>query len=80
MTAVVRRVTSVAVLVLALSTPALAQTAPPPAPVPTVAFGMTLPEYQGVGCLVSGATAATGVFAYSDVITVAATGISIRYC
>jgi hypothetical protein len=75
MTAVVRRVTGAAALLIALSAPGLAQTTSPPAPVPTVAFGMTLPEYQGVGCLVSGTAAGAGVFAYSDVITVAATGM-----
>jgi len=54
--------------------PAMAATAPPPAPV--VALGMTLPEYQGWGCLVGGSVGAAGVFTYSDVITMAAVGMT----
>jgi len=60
----------VAVLV---TVPSMAQTALP-VPAPTVALGMTLPEYQGWGCLVGGTSGASGVFVYSDAITVAATG------
>jgi hypothetical protein len=56
-----------------LTVPAMAQTARP-VPSPTVAMGMTMPEYQGWGCLVGGTSGATGVFVYSDAITFAATG------
>ena len=51
--------------------PAMAQTAPPP---PTGPNGMPLQEWQGVSCLWGGVIAGAGVFYYSDVLTVAATG------
>ena len=60
---------------IGMAMPAIAETTQPAPPAPVVALGMTLPEYQGWGCLVGGTVAATGVFAYSDVITVAATGM-----
>ena len=36
---------------------------------------MTLPEYQALGCLIGGIIGATGVYAYSDVVAVAITGV-----
>jgi hypothetical protein len=61
---------------LAVAAPSLAQTGSPAAtPMPIVGLGMTLPEYQGMGCLTAGVIAATGVFIYSDVITAAVSGV-----
>ena len=60
---------------LATTMPTSADTTQPAPPAPAVALGMTLPEYQGWGCLIGGGIAATGVFVYSDAITVAATGM-----
>ena len=60
-------------IAMAVASPVQAQT-PAPTPMPIVAMGMTLPEYQGLGCLAGGVAGAAGVFVYSDVIIVAATG------
>jgi precorrin-3B methylase len=38
-------------------------------------MGMTLPEYQGLGCLIGGVVGAAGVYGYSDVVAVAITGV-----
>jgi hypothetical protein len=57
----------------AAAQPAAAQTASSAFPV--VGLGMTMPEYQGMGCLLGGVVGATGVYAYSDIITTAATGM-----
>lgn len=63
-------------IALAVTLPAAAQTAQPPQPgLPVVGLGMTMPEYQGWGCLLGGTAGASGVFVYSDVIAVAATGV-----
>jgi hypothetical protein len=43
---------------------------------PVVAAGMTLPEYQGVSCLTGGLVGAAGVYGYSDIIAIAATGMA----
>jgi hypothetical protein len=59
-------------IAMAAAVPAIAQTAQPPSPMPIVALGMTLPEYQGLGCLAGGAAGAVGVFAS---ITVATAGV-----
>jgi hypothetical protein len=52
-------------------TPAMAQTSPP---APTGPYGMPMQEWQGASCLWGGFLAGFGVFYYSDVLTVAATG------
>ena len=67
-----------AVLMLAaLATPVLAQQAPaPPTPTPGGPFGMSMPEWQGLSCLWGGSLGALGVFYYSDVLAVAATGVT----
>src|SRR5947207_9520415 len=67
-----------AVLLLASSlapSPALAQQAPTP-PAPGGPFGMSMPEWQGLSCLWGGSLGAMGVFYYSDVLAVAATGVT----
>src|SRR5437762_12783623 len=71
-----------AVLLLASSlapSPALAQQAPTP-PAPGGPFGMSMPEWQGLSCLWGGSLGAMGVFYYSDVLAVAATGVTTRCC
>ena len=64
-------------MIAATATPSVAQpaAAPPAAPFPLVAGGLTLPEYQGLGCLTGGILAAAGVYAYSDAISLAVTGM-----
>jgi hypothetical protein len=49
--------------------------AQPASPAPAVPPTMTMAEYQGLGCLLGGTVATTGVFVYSDIITIAATGV-----
>ena len=75
-----RRCTILAAAVLmlaALATPALAQQAPaPPTPTPGGPLGMSMPEWQGLSCLWGGSLGALGVFYYSDVLAVAATGVT----
>ena len=51
----------------------MAQTAAEP-PQPTGAYGMPIQNWQGLGCLWGGALGGAGVFYYSDVLAVAATG------
>ncbi len=68
------------IMIVAAAAPIAAQPAPPPAtptapPMPIVGMGMTQPEYQGLGCLLGGSVGAIGVYAYSDVIAVAVTGV-----
>jgi hypothetical protein len=68
-----------ALLLLATSlaaSPALAQQAPAPQSTPAGPFGMSMPEWQGVSCLWGGSLAGLGVFYYSDVLAVAATGVT----
>ena len=68
-----------ALLLLAISlaaSPALAQQAPAPQSTPAGPFGMSMPEWQGVSCLWGGGLAGLGVFYYSDVLAVAATGVT----
>jgi hypothetical protein len=65
-------------LVMAVAAPTVAQPASSPpqaAPMPIVIDGMTLPEYQGLGCLTGGLIGAVGVYAYSDAIALAVTGV-----
>ena len=70
------RVVAGAVAGLIAVAAARADTAQPaPAPMPIVGLGMTMPEYQGLGCMLGGTTAGAGAFAYSDIITAAATGM-----
>ena len=68
-----------ALLLLATSfaaSPALAQQAPAPQSTPAGPFGMSMPEWQGVSCMWGGSLAGLGVFYYSDVLAVAATGVT----
>jgi hypothetical protein len=68
-----------ALLLLAASlaaSPALAQQAPAPQSTPAGPFGMSMPEWQGVSCMWGGSLAGLGVFYYSDVLAVAATGVT----
>jgi hypothetical protein len=58
---------------LVLAQPARAQSSAPPSP--TGPYGMAMQEWQGVSCLGAGAVASLGTFVYSDVITVALTGV-----
>jgi hypothetical protein len=59
---------------LAASRAASAQTAPQVAPVVTGPGDMPIQEWQGLSCLWGGVLGGTGVFYYSDVLVVAATG------
>jgi hypothetical protein len=59
---------------LATLLPASAQTAPGAAPVVTGPGGMAIQEWQGLSCLWGGVLGGAGVFYYSDVLAVAATG------
>ena len=66
----------IAALLIAASlatAPAMAQTTPP---VATGPYDMPVQEWQGLSCLWGGALAGFGVFYYSDVLTVAATGVT----
>jgi hypothetical protein len=66
-----------AALLLAASlaaAPALAQQPPALTATPTGPYGMSMAEWQGVSCLWGGSLAGFGVFYYSDVLAVAATG------
>ena len=68
-----------ALLLLATSlaaSPTLAQQAPAPQSTPAGPFGMSMPEWQGVSCMWGGSLAGLGVFYYSDVLAVAATGVT----
>jgi len=74
-----RSVLAAALLLLATSlaaSPALAQQAPAPQSTPAGPFGMSMPEWQGVSCMWGGSLAGLGVFYYSDVLAVAATGVT----
>ena len=74
-----RSIFAAALLLLATSlaaSPALAQQAPAPQSTPAGPFGMSMPEWQGVSCLWGGSLAGLGVFYYSDVLAVAATGVT----
>ena len=59
---------------LAVPQVAAAQTAPEVAPPSIGPYGMPIQEWQGVSCLWAGVLAGAGVFYYSDVLAVAATG------
>ena len=59
---------------LAIASPATAQQAPSLSATPTGPYGMSMAEWQGVSCLWGGGLGAAGVFYYSDVLAVAATG------
>ena len=68
-----------AALLLAASlatAPALAQQPPALAATPTGPYGMSMAEWQGVSCLWGGSLAGLGVYYYSDVLAVAATGVT----
>lgn len=54
--------------------PAMAQTPAPLPPPVTGPYGMAIQDWQGLSCLWGGVLAGAGVFYYSDVLTVAATG------
>ena len=73
-----RTAVAAALLLLAVSfvatAPAMAQQAPAPQATPAGPFGMSIPEWQGVSCLWGVSLAGLGVFYYSDVLAVAATG------
>lgn len=58
-----------------LTAPAMGQTPASP-PVATGPYDMPVQEWQGLSCLWGGALAGFGVFYYSDVLTVAATGVT----
>jgi hypothetical protein len=58
------------------SAPALAQQPPALSATPTGPYGMSMAEWQGVSCIWGGALAGFGVFYYSDVLAVAATGVT----
>src|SRR5437764_1855630 len=72
------RSTSVAALLLLgaslAAAPALAQQPPSLTATPTGPYGMSMAEWQGVSCLWGGSLAGLGVYYYSDVLAVAATG------
>jgi hypothetical protein len=51
-----------------------AQSAPAVSSTPPGPYGMPLQEWQGLSCLWGGTVAGSGVFYYSDVLAVAATG------
>ena len=69
--------TATMLMLAALATPVRAQQAPaPPTPTPGGPFGMSMPEWQGLSCLWGGSLGAMGVFYYSDVLAVAATGVT----
>jgi hypothetical protein len=59
---------------LTFSRAASAQTAPETAPPAVGPYGMAMQEWQGLSCLWGGVLGAAGVFYYSDVLAVAATG------
>src|SRR5512135_3428360 len=63
-----------AALLCAFSLAASAQPAPETAPVVTGPGGMPIQEWQGLSCLWGGVLGGAGVFYYSDVLVVAATG------
>src|SRR5690242_13064688 len=56
--------------------PARAQQSPTLSATPTGPYGMSMAEWQGVSCLWGGSLAGLGVFYYSDVLAVAATGVT----
>jgi hypothetical protein len=74
------RSTSVAALLLLgaslVGAPALAQQPPALTATPTGPYGMSMAEWQGVSCLWGGSLAGLGVYYYSDVLAVAATGVT----
>jgi hypothetical protein len=59
---------------LAMSPPAAAQTAPLTPPPSTGPYGMPMSDWQGLSCLWGGVLGGAGVYYYSDVLTIAATG------
>jgi hypothetical protein len=59
---------------VSVSPPAAAQTAPAVAPPAIGPYDMPIQEWQGVSCLWGGVLGGAGVFYYSDVLTIAATG------
>ncbi len=61
---------------LATAQVASAQTAPVTAPPAIGPYDMPIQEWQGVSCLWGGIIGGAGVFYYSDVLTVAATGMT----
>ena len=61
---------------LVIASPATAQQAPSLSATPTGPYGMSMAEWQGVSCIWGGALAGFGVFYYSDVLAVAATGVT----
>jgi len=61
---------------LAIASPATAQQPPSLSATPTGPYGMSMAEWQGVSCLWGGSLGALGVFYYSDVLAVAATGVT----
>jgi len=75
-----RRAITAALLLLAGSlgaaSPAAAQQPPSLSSTPTGPYGMAMAEWQGVSCLWGGGLGALGVFYYSDVLAVAATGVT----
>ena len=62
--------------ILVLARPASAQTAPATPPVAVGPYGMAVQEWQGLSCIGTGTLASLGVFVYSDVLTVALTGVA----
>jgi len=61
---------------LLASAPDMAQQPPALSATPTGPHGMSMAEWQGVSCIWGGALAGFGVFYYSDVLAVAATGVT----
>jgi hypothetical protein len=72
----VRRIAALCLAASLAAGPAVAQAVPAMQVPPTGPNGMPLQEWQGVSCLWGGALAGAGVFYYSDVLTVAATGVT----
>jgi len=58
------------------ASPARAQQPPALTATPTGPYGMSMAEWQGVSCLWGGSLAGLGVYYYSDVLAVAATGVT----
>jgi len=61
---------------VAIASPATAQQPRSLSATPTGPYGMSMAEWQGVSCLWGGSLGALGVFYYSDVLAVAATGVT----